>query len=81
MVQRPRDVKPAGVLGLCLGWFGEPAWFMGLRLGFVSGGLVSIRLFVTRASRKTQIPYGPYVVAGALAAIIVHPGAVLQLLQ
>ena len=70
------------VLGLYLGWFGEPAWFMGRLLGFVSGRLVTIGLVITRkASRKTQIRYGPYMVAGALVAIIVHPGAVLQLLQ
>jgi leader peptidase (prepilin peptidase) / N-methyltransferase len=72
------DVKLAGVLGLYLGWFGQATWFAGLLLGFVFGGLVSIGLLLTRrASRKTEIPYGPYMMAGALVAILVHPGVTL----
>jgi leader peptidase (prepilin peptidase)/N-methyltransferase len=72
------DVKLAGVLGLYLGWFGQQTWFAGLLLGFVFGGVVSIGLLLTRrASRKTEIPFGPYMMAGALVAILVHPGVTL----
>lgn len=72
------DVKLAGVLGLYLGWFGQSTWFAGLLLGFVFGGVVSIGLLVTRrASRKSEIPYGPYMLAGALVGILVHPGVTL----
>jgi leader peptidase (prepilin peptidase)/N-methyltransferase len=72
------DVKLAGVLGLYLGWFGQPTWFMGLLLGFVFGGLVAVGLLLTRrASRKTEIPFGPYMMAGALVAILAHPGVAL----
>jgi leader peptidase (prepilin peptidase)/N-methyltransferase len=72
------DVKLAGVLGLYLGWFGLSTWFAGLLLGFVFGGVVSIGLLVTRkASRKQQIPFGPFMLAGALAAILAHPGVTL----
>jgi leader peptidase (prepilin peptidase) / N-methyltransferase len=72
------DVKLAGVLGLYLGWFGEATWMAGLLLGFVFGGLVSVGLLVTRrASRKSEIPFGPYMLAGALAAILAHPGVTL----
>jgi leader peptidase (prepilin peptidase) / N-methyltransferase len=36
---------------------------------------VSVALLVTRrASRKSEIPYGPYMLAGALVAILAHPG-------
>ena len=69
------DVKLAGVLGLYLGWFGQSTWFAGLLLGFMFGGVVSIGLLLTRkASRKSEIPYGPYMMAGALAAILIQPG-------
>jgi leader peptidase (prepilin peptidase) / N-methyltransferase len=72
------DVKLAGVLGLYLGWFGQATWMAGLLLGFVFGGVVSVGLLVTRrASRKSEIPYGPYMLAGALAAILAHPGVTL----
>lgn len=72
------DVKLAGVLGLYLGWFGQSTWFAGLLLGFVFGGVVSVGLLLTRkASRKSEIPYGPYMMAGALAAILTHPGVTL----
>lgn len=72
------DVKLAGVLGLYLGWFGQSTWFAGLLLGFVFGGVVSVALILTRrASRKTQIPYGPYMMVGALVAILAHPGVTL----
>jgi prepilin signal peptidase PulO-like enzyme (type II secretory pathway) len=72
------DVKLAGVLGLYLGWFGQSTWFTGLLLGFVFGGLVALGLLLTRrASRKTEIPFGPYMMAGALVAILAHPGVTL----
>lgn len=72
------DVKLAGVLGLYLGWFGQSTWFIGLLLGFVFGGLAAVGLLLTRrASRKTEIPFGPYMMAGALVAILAHPGVTL----
>jgi prepilin signal peptidase PulO-like enzyme (type II secretory pathway) len=72
------DVKLAGVLGLYLGWFGQSTWLIGLLLGFVFGGLVAVGLLLTRrACRKTEIPFGPYMMAGALVAILVHPGVTL----
>ena len=66
------DVKLAGVLGLYLGWLGQASWVLGVVLGFVFGGLVAIALLVSRrASRKSQMPFGPYMVAGAVAAILI----------
>jgi leader peptidase (prepilin peptidase)/N-methyltransferase len=66
------DVKLAGVLGLYLGWLGAPAWWLGMLAGFVLGGLYAIGLLVTRrGSRKSEIPFGPFMLAGALAGILV----------
>lgn len=64
------DVKLAGVLGLYLGWLGWAEVVVGGFLGFFLGGVIGILLLLTRrAGRKSQIPYGPYMLAGALIAI------------
>ena len=64
------DVKLAGVLGLYLGWLGWPVWAVGLVAGFVSGGLFGVVLLAAgRAGRKTAIPFGPFMIFGALLAI------------
>lgn len=66
------DVKLAGVLGLYLGWLGYDALFVGYLLGALLGGAVGIGLILgKRAGRKSQIPYGPFMVVGALLAVFV----------
>lgn len=64
------DVKLAGVLGLYLGWLGLTALAAGLFLGYLLAGLAGLGLIAAgRASRKTQLPFGPFLLAGTLAAI------------
>ena len=66
------DVKLAGVLGLVLGWYGWSELVVGLFLGFLLGGLVGTALLALRlATRKTMIPFGPYMIAGAWLALLV----------
>jgi leader peptidase (prepilin peptidase)/N-methyltransferase len=68
------DVKLAGVLGLYLGWLGWSTWFVGWLLGFFLGGFFGVAvLLLRRGGRKTKVPYGPFMVAGALLAIWVGP--------
>jgi leader peptidase (prepilin peptidase)/N-methyltransferase len=64
------DVKLAGLLGLYLGFIGwGPVW-IGALAGFVIGGLVGVGLLVTRrATRRTAVPFGPAMLAGALLAV------------
>jgi leader peptidase (prepilin peptidase) / N-methyltransferase len=65
------DVKLAGVLGLYLAWLGWAELAVGAFLGFLLGGLVGLLLMLARrAGRKSQLPFGPYMLAGALLAIL-----------
>ena len=65
------DVKLAGVLGLYLGWLGWGPLIVGGFLGFLLGAVVGIALMAMgRGGRKTKIPFGPYMLAGAVIAVI-----------
>jgi leader peptidase (prepilin peptidase) / N-methyltransferase len=64
------DVKLAPLLGLYLGWLGWSAVAIGVFAGFLLGGVFGIALMVTRlATRKTRVPFGPYLLAGAFLAV------------
>jgi leader peptidase (prepilin peptidase)/N-methyltransferase len=66
------DVKLALVLGLYLGFVGWPAVLWGTVLAFVLGGLWGLALIVSRrGTGKTQIPFGPFMLAGALIVLVV----------
>ena len=65
------DVKLAGVLGLVLGWLGWGVLVVGGFLGFLLGALVgSVLMLGNRASRKSKIPFGPFMLLGAMLAIL-----------
>jgi leader peptidase (prepilin peptidase) / N-methyltransferase len=65
------DVKLSGVLGLYLGWCGARVFVAGALAGFLLAAVTGIGLIAARrASRKTQIPFGPFMLAGALGAIL-----------
>ncbi|MFI0351620.1 prepilin peptidase [Actinomadura sp. 9N407] len=67
------DVKLSGVLGLYLGWFGTDAWVLGVFSMFLLGGLYSIGLLVLRrAGRKETIPFGPFMLLGALVGVVAY---------
>jgi leader peptidase (prepilin peptidase)/N-methyltransferase len=64
------DLKLSGVLGMATGYLGWGAWAVGLFGGFLLGGVFSIALVVAgRGGRKTKIPYGPFMLGGALLAV------------
>jgi len=65
------DVKLAGVLGLFLGFLGWGELAVGAFAAFLLGGLFAIGLLVTRrAHRKSGIPFGPWMLAGAWVGIL-----------
>lgn len=60
------DVKLSGVLGAYLGWAGWAELAVGSFLGFLLGGVVGGALLVVgRAGRRTRLPFGPFMLAGA----------------
>jgi leader peptidase (prepilin peptidase)/N-methyltransferase len=66
------DAKFALALGLTLGWFGGGATVLGTAAGFLlAGGYAAVLLALRRAGRKDTIPHGPFMLAGALLAIVV----------
>ncbi|WP_242902013.1 prepilin peptidase [Actinomadura terrae] len=67
------DVTLAGLLGMHLGWLGWRAWILGVTATLAIALAVSLALLATRrAGRKSQIPYGPFLLAGTLTAVLVH---------
>ena len=68
------DVKLAGLLGLYLGWLGWSSMLVGAFAGFVIGGAIGVLLMlVRRAGRKSRIPFGPAMLAGAFLAVFAAP--------
>lgn len=64
------DVKLAPLLGFYLGWLGWGAVAVGAFSAFLLGGVVGVLLMATRlATRKSRIPFGPYMLAGAFLAV------------
>jgi leader peptidase (prepilin peptidase) / N-methyltransferase len=64
------DVKLAAVIGLFLGSAVAPAILIALLLGVLVGALVIAR-DSSGQGRKTAIPFGPFLAAGAVVAIFV----------
>lgn len=65
------DVKLAALLGLALGWWGYGVVLQGLASGFVLGGVVSLVLIgARRATRHTHVALGPWLLVGALGALL-----------
>ncbi|MEV8633580.1 A24 family peptidase [Streptosporangium sp. NPDC051023] len=69
------DVKLAVSLGIALGWLGWNALVTGAFLGFLAGGLYGGALLVARRARRgSEIPFGPFMIAGAFAVILTGMG-------
>jgi leader peptidase (prepilin peptidase) / N-methyltransferase len=65
------DVKLAGVLGLFLGYLGWGQLAVGAAAAFLLGGVFSVVLIaLRRAGRKSGIPFGPWMLAGAWVGIV-----------
>lgn len=64
------DVKLAPSLGALTAWFGWNTWASGAALAFLLGGLWGVLLLVRGCGLKARMPFGPFMVAGAVIALI-----------
>ena len=65
------DVALAGLLGLYLGWLSYEAVVVGLITAFMVGGVFALLLLITRrANRSTRFAFGPFLIVGALVAVL-----------
>ncbi|MDW4902418.1 prepilin peptidase [Streptomyces californicus] len=65
------DVKLALALGVALGWYGWAVLFVGGFAGFLFGAAYGLGLVLLRgAGRKTGIPFGPFMITGTLAGLL-----------
>lgn len=65
------DVKLALVLGAVLGWYGWAILLVGTFAGWLFGALYGVGLMLAgRADRTSRIPFGPFLLAGTLAGVL-----------
>ena len=65
------DVKLAGVAGLYLGWIGWGPLAVGWLAAFLLGGGFAVALMATgRATRRSALPFGPWLLVGAWVGIL-----------
>ena len=66
------DVKLAVMLGALIAPFGWQVLVMGFIVAFVLGAIIGLILLATKkASRKTLIPFGPYLLIGAWVSLFI----------
>ncbi|WP_307805465.1 A24 family peptidase [Streptomyces spirodelae] len=71
------DVKLALSVGVALGWYGWGVLFAGAFLGFLSAAGYGFALMATgRARRNSAMAFGPFMVLGALAGVVLGGSAV-----
>jgi leader peptidase (prepilin peptidase)/N-methyltransferase len=65
------DVKLAGALGLYMAWRGWNVLLVGALAGFMLFVLVALVLLAARrVSRSSELPFGPFMLVGALLGIV-----------
>ncbi|WP_232306726.1 prepilin peptidase [Thermobifida cellulosilytica] len=65
------DVKLSGLVGLYLGWAGPGPAVSGAFAAFLASSCVGLVLVLLgRAGRRTELPFGPFMVGGALAVLL-----------
>lgn len=63
------DVRLSGLIGLYLGYLGWGRVYAGFLVGFLLGAVVGVLLMaIGKAGRKTAVPFGPFLAAGAVVA-------------
>jgi leader peptidase (prepilin peptidase) / N-methyltransferase len=65
------DVRLAPLLGLYLGWLNPGLALVGLLFGFIIGAIAGlVMLVIRRGDRTSTLPFGPFLAAGTVVAIL-----------
>jgi leader peptidase (prepilin peptidase)/N-methyltransferase len=65
------DVTLGGFLGLYLGWISFETVLVGLMVSFFAAGIIAlVALLMRKAGRNTQFAFGPFLIVGALIAVL-----------
>ena len=65
------DVKLLGVLRLFLGWLGWGVLVVGVALGVTLGAVAAVAMLASRrAGLRDHLAFGPWLIAGALVAVV-----------
>ncbi|EDY49225.1 hypothetical protein SSCG_02253 [Streptomyces clavuligerus] len=64
------DVKLAPAVGALLGWSSWTGLWWGAAAGFVLGAVCAVILLAAGRDRRSQVAFGPFMVAGALAVSV-----------
>ena len=73
------DGKAAAAIGTVLAWIGWPALLTGTLAAFLLAGICGGVLLMSRAARlRVQIPFGPFLYAGAYVAVVAELGAAVH---
>lgn len=65
------DVRLAALLGLFLGWLGVGQVGLGLFAGFVAGGAAGVIALALGHSRKSALPFAPFLALGTVVSVLV----------
>jgi leader peptidase (prepilin peptidase)/N-methyltransferase len=64
------DVRLSGVLGIALGYVGTAELVVGIYAGFLLGGFGGALLALVRLVRRKAVPFGPFMLVGALLGLL-----------
>jgi leader peptidase (prepilin peptidase)/N-methyltransferase len=68
------DVKLAGLCGGYLGWLSLTAFIAGMLAAWLLAALTAVGLLLARrATRRSEIPFGPFLIAATLLAVLAAP--------
>ena len=67
------DVKLAALVGLALGWIGWDALVVGAFAAFVFGSIGGLVVMARGGSRKSAIPFGPWMLLGMAVGLVAGP--------
>lgn len=73
------DVRLSGVIGICLGHLGWGELLAGVYSAFILGGVLGALLALAKVVDRRGVPFGPFMVAGALLGVLLGPWTAARL--